>query len=159
MARTLGVASCFLVAILATTIQALSIDDVILASESLAPECRPADQQYYASTQARALYKMGDDPKWFGGRIPEEKRYQSFECGPYKGTIYYYEFDSSIDMDYLLERYQLFVWGKRRASWHHPEMIKRLENLIVVVSSRDRKYFKQLVKRNAPLSRVFGAKK
>ncbi|HUD72369.1 MAG TPA: tetratricopeptide repeat protein [Dongiaceae bacterium] len=118
-----------------------TLADVMLAPESLAPECKPIKGDFGISIQARSHYGTVEKAPALLLKPPAHKTLQSFACGGAKSTIYYYEYASKAELDAALGYTKAFIWGEGGRSEMHPEYILPIENVLVVISSRDAEYF------------------
>lgn len=111
-----------------------TIADVELKADRIGPDCSFVDEIFTKSGQARILYKRDDLTTRILGVTPRAKAVRSIQCGNKGTTIYYYEFADDVDIIDTLAGVRLLIWGEERRSWEHPEVIERLENVIVVIS-------------------------
>ena len=120
---------------------AKSLADVMLAPEILAPDCKPIPGDFGISIQARSHYRVVDSVGAPLFKPPAHKALQSFACGKAKSTLYYYEYASKADLDGALGYTKGVIWGEGGRSEMHPEYIFPIQNVLVVISSRDAEYF------------------
>ncbi len=118
-----------------------TLADVMLAPESLAPSCRPIKGDVGISIQARTHYATVEKTGAPLLKPPAHKALQSFACGEEKSTLYYYEYASKADLDAAIGYTKGVIWGEGGRSEMHPEYIFPIENVLVVISSRDAEYF------------------
>jgi tetratricopeptide (TPR) repeat protein len=121
---------------------AKSIDEVKLTPESLAPSCSAVQGEHPISVQAATLYAMVGTPNPMNLLDSVlHKDYQSFACSGAESTIYYYEFDTKDAVDEALVFVKPLIWGEGGRSSMHPEFIFSIENILIVISSRDAEFF------------------
>jgi tetratricopeptide (TPR) repeat protein len=120
---------------------AKTIEDVKLPPASLAPQCSSIDGEHAISLQATTHYGMVEKYPQTLFKPPGRKAYQSFDCSGAKSTIYYYEYASKEDLDHALGFTKGLIWGEGGRSSMHPEFILPIENVLVVISSRDAEFF------------------
>jgi tetratricopeptide (TPR) repeat protein len=117
-----------------------TIEDVQLSPATLAHACSPIEGEYGISIQARTHYSMADEIPIEAIR-PARKSYQSFSCSDKKSTIYYYEYPTAKDLEGALGYTKALIWGEGGRSSMHPEYIFPIENVLVIISSRDAEFF------------------
>jgi tetratricopeptide (TPR) repeat protein len=125
----------------AAGIPAKTLADVMLAPESLAPACTSIKGDFGISIQARTHYRTVETT---GAPIltpPAHKALQSFACEGAQSTLYYYEYASKADLEAALGYTKALIWGAAGRSEMHPEYFLPIENVLVVISSRDAEYF------------------
>jgi len=120
---------------------AKAVADVMLAPESLAPACKPIKGEFGISIQARTHYALVETIGAPLFKPPVHKALQSFICDKAKSTIYYYEYASKADLNAAIGYTKGVIWGEGGRSEMHPEYIFPIENVLVVISSRDAEYF------------------
>lgn len=120
---------------------AKSLAEVMLAPEILAPDCKPIKGDFGISVQARTHYSQVESTPASLFKPPVHKALQSFACGKAMSTLYYYEYASKADLDVAISFTKGFIWGEGGRSEMHPEYIFPIQNILVVISSRDAEYF------------------
>lgn len=118
-----------------------TLADVRLAPELLAPACKPIKGDFGISIQARNHYGTVMKLPLTLLKPPAHKELQSFACGEAKSTLYYYEYESKTDLEGALGYTKAFIWGDAGRSEEHPEYFLPIDNVLVVISSRDAEYF------------------
>lgn len=117
-------------------LHATTIDEVKISASALGPNCRFIDGDYAVSMGARTLYEMINNSQLTALMSPPAKKlHQSVACGNDKGTVYYYEYSSTTDLDLARGFVEGLVWGKGGRSSLHPERILSKENVLLVISS------------------------
>src|SRR5262245_61363014 len=119
---------------------AKTIEDVKLSAASLAPECSPIEGEYPISIQATTHYRMANEYPMEAFR-PAHRSYQSFACSDKKSTIYYYEYATAKDLEGVIGFTKGLIWGEGGRSSLHLEFILPIENVLVIISSRDAEFF------------------
>ena len=111
----------------------LKLSNVVLPPEALPEGCALIEGIHAVSGQAHAQYT--DD---FAGQItgakPVAKQFQSMQCDKVAGTVFYYQYATEGDAVEALSFIQTLVWGEKKPSSMHPELIDRWKNIVVVVS-------------------------
>lgn len=120
--------------------QAKTMEEVKLSPALLAPECSPIEGEHAISIQAAVHYRMVDEDPTQAIR-PARKSYQSFSCSGKETTIYYYEYATAKDVESALGPVKALIWGEERRSSMHPEIILPIENVLVIISSREAEFF------------------
>ena len=118
-----------------------TLADVMLAPPTLAPGCKPIKGEFAISIQARTHYSTVMKLPITLLKPPAHKDLQSFACGEAKSTLYYYEYDTKADLDAAIGYTKAFIWGDGGRSEEHPEYFLPIDNVLVVISSRDAEYF------------------
>jgi len=138
-ARLLAI--CCLIALPDSHLLAKTIDDVRLSPANMAPQCSPIEGEHAISIQATTHYGMVESypPALF--KPPIRKAYQSFDCSDAKSTIYYFEYSTKEEMEKALAFTKGLVWGEGGRSTMHPEYIFPIDNVLVIISSRDAEFF------------------
>ena len=113
----------------------LTLSSIVLPADALPAGCTLIEGIYAVSGQARAQYT--DD---FAGAVtgakPVAKQFQSMRCDKAAGTVFYYQYATDADAVTAVGFIQTLVWGQKKPSSMHPEMIDRWKNIVVVVSFR-----------------------
>src|SRR5579864_3130132 len=130
-----AVSICFLCAVAPPSCVSGSgnLDAMVLKSSDIPKECKAIDGKYPTDLQTTILYERYDIYK---GTLPllSEKRFQSFQCGPQKGTIFYFEYLSAAERQTAENFIRHLLWGEDHPNVDHPEQIEHAENLLLVIS-------------------------
>ena len=125
----------------------MEIEDVMVRPDELEGVCTAIEGEHAVSIQAAVQYEMAGDGTAgiaiYGN--PSKKMYQSFDCRGSKGTIYYYEFKDSVELQSRLGGIKAVIWGEDGPTPLHPEAILDLENVLAVVSSDRAVFFERLL--------------
>ena len=136
------VMSVAVVALCSSGIAAKSIEDVMIDPGALEPDCTAIEGEHAVSLQAVTHYATVEQRSLFGDP-PDAKEYQSFDCGGTKSTIYYYQYRSKSDLKAAQPYTEGKIWGGDGPSRDHPELILTVDNLLVIISSPEPKFFKK----------------
>jgi hypothetical protein len=123
----------------------LTLEDVMIDVDGAATDCTVLDRARPVSAQAATHYDM-DSPDEFAGTARQAKTYQSLECGDERGTIYYYQYKKKSHAKQALNFAETHIWGDGGRSEERPEMIFAIENVIVVISSKDAESFEERIR-------------
>lgn len=121
---------------------ALNIETVMIEPAELGAQCKSVNGEFAVSMQASTHYSMAKD-KALLGAPPEKTMYQSFDCRGRKSTIYYYQYRTKKDRKRAQAFAKGLIWGGDGPSRLHPELILAKDNVLIVISSKDPKTFKQ----------------
>ena len=133
------------------TVRAATVQELMLNPHKL-KGCTQINGEHPVTTEASTHYAMAEDVPTSGAPV-WHKRYQSFDCEGAMSTIYYYQYPTRRDMQQALAPIEAMIWAGDKPSDEHPELIFAVENVLIVVSSEDPKYFKKQIAKSAGKSR------
>jgi len=134
----------FLLASMATALPvwSLTLEDVMIDPSEVDKVCQSIPGEHGVSMQARIQYRMlmNDSASASALEIlngkPVNKMLQSFQCGDVKSTLYYYEYASKEELAANIAGTKTYLWGESGPTQMHPELILDVDNVLVVVSSK-----------------------
>jgi hypothetical protein len=140
--RTLLLAP-FILALGAVAASARTIDDVKLDPQVVASRCTRIRGEFGISMQARIFYANVEKSPPVLSKPPTRKTFESFTCGGSKSTLYYYEYANATELGRAKSFAEGQIWGAGGPTKEHPELIIAIDNVLVVISSRQPEFFKK----------------
>ena len=141
------VATALIIATGAFTAEAATIQELLLNPHKL-KGCSEITGEHAVSVEASTHYASAEDVPTAGAPV-WSKRYQSFECDGAASTIYYYQYPTQIDVERAQSAIEALIWNGAEPTAEHPELIFAVDNVLVVVSSENPKYFKKQILKSA----------
>jgi hypothetical protein len=135
MRRKAAIAICLLctVALPPCILGTDKLDAAMLKRPEIPKECSAIDGNYPIDLQTTILYERYDTYKQLLPPL-SGRQAQSFQCGPQKGTIYYFEYANAADRERAERVIRRLLWGEDHPTAEHPEQIEHAENLLLVIS-------------------------
>lgn len=122
---------------------AATVQELLLNPHKL-KGCSVINGEHAVTTEASTHYAMAEDVPTSGAPV-WDKRYQSFDCEGATSTIYFYQYPTRRDVERAQGPIEAMIWGSDEPSDDHPELIFAIDNILIVVSSEDPKYFKKQI--------------
>lgn len=139
---------CLLLTIVLTEVAlARSLDQFLIDGKEVTDVCEIIEGEHADSIQPAVQFKMAGEGR-AGIEIygnPKKKQFQSFSCHGIKTTVYYYEYASKEDLEKHLPMIKDILWGDIGPTVMHPELILDMDNVLVVISSREPEFFANLL--------------
>lgn len=133
--RNMSIPICVLstIALLPCVAGSDRLDAAMLKPSEVPKECKAIDGRYPSDLQTTILYERYDIYK---GTLPPllGKQAQSFQCGPQKGSIFYFEYSGATERQTAENFVRHLLWGEDHPNAGHPEQIEHAENLLLVIS-------------------------
>ena len=107
------------------------------------PGCAPIDGDYGYSFQAKTMFSLDLVGK------PTAKRAISYECKKERGTVYLYKYAGELELYDALWSAKHLIWGEESPSYHHPERIFLIDQVLVVVSTHRPKRMTEAILQSA----------
>jgi hypothetical protein len=121
-----------------------TIDEILIKPDRLGDGCFVSDKDFTITFQARIHFATSSDGSFFCPAV-EAKQFQSFECSGDKSTVYYFQYQSAEEVAGCINYIKGKIWGGDSPSKEHPELIFAIENILIVISSRDPEPIKALL--------------
>lgn len=122
---------------------AATVDELLLNPHKL-KGCSEINGEHAVTAEASTHYAMAKDVPTTGAPV-WKKRFQSFDCEGETSTIYFYQYPTERDVERARRPIEAMIWEGDEPSAEHPELIFTVDNVLIVVSSKDPKYFKKQI--------------